>query len=187
MNYYFSRVKSNKVRCPNLLPTLAVQYFAFEENMDLCFYCINFKSKYEQQCSTKCINCTCTQIAVQHQQYMIYIDIKLHVEGDVLGGGDPGVPEHLRAGHRAPPPARLARQLPGGHQLLLRHPLHPRDVLQDVRARHRVLLHPPLQPVRLLCGDQFDPGDGVDDVECDAAAGHVRAALHSPPPRLQGM
>ena len=33
--------------------------------------------------------------------------------GDVLGGGDAGVPQHLRPRHGAPQPTRLARQLPG--------------------------------------------------------------------------
>jgi hypothetical protein len=33
--------------------------------------------------------------------------------GHVLGGGDPGVLEHVRPGHGAPQPAGVARQLPG--------------------------------------------------------------------------
>jgi hypothetical protein len=76
--------------------------------------------------------------------------------------------------------------LPGGDQLLLRHPVHLRDVLQDVRPRHRLLLHPAVQPVRLLRGDLLDPGDGAHHVQRDAAAGHVRPSLHPPPQGLQG-
>ncbi len=76
--------------------------------------------------------------------------------------------------------------LPGGDQLLLRHPLHLRDVLQDVRPRHRLLLHPAVQPVRLLRGDLLDPGDGAHHVQRDAAPGHVRPSLHPPAQGFQG-
>jgi hypothetical protein len=76
--------------------------------------------------------------------------------------------------------------LPGGDQLLLCHPLHLRDVLQDVRPRHRLLLHPAVQPVRLLRGDLLDPGDGAHHVQRDAAPGHVRPPLHPPTQGLQG-
>ena len=74
----------------------------------------------------------------------------------------------------------MAERVPGGDELLLRRSLHLRDVLQDVRSRSLLLLHPPLQPLRLLCGDHLHPGDDPHHGERDPSLGNVRSPLHSP-------
>ena len=55
--------------------------------------------------------------------------------GHVLAHHHFGVLEHLCPGDGALPAASLARRLPGDHQLVLRCPLHIRNVPQNVQLR----------------------------------------------------
>ena len=82
--------------------------------------------------------------------------------------------------------AGLAERVPGGFELFLRHPLHLRDALQDVRPRALLLLHPPLQPLWLLRGAHLHPGDDPHHGQRDSTRRNVRAPLHPPPKSFQG-
>ena len=55
------------------------------------------------------------------------------VPGNVLVHHHPGISQHLGPRHGALQPAGLAGAVPGDHKHVLRRPLHPRDVVEDVR------------------------------------------------------
>ena len=61
--------------------------------------------------------------------------------GNVLDNYSPRLPQHLCARHRALQAAQVVGLFPRKHQPLLRHPVHLRDVSQDVQLRLSSKIH----------------------------------------------
>ncbi|GIY01787.1 hypothetical protein CEXT_575221 [Caerostris extrusa] len=68
----------------------------------------------------------------------------------------------------------------------VRGPVHRGNVPEDVQPRLPGLLREPVQPLRLLRGDQLHPGDDPSLHRRHASPGRLRAALRAPAQDIQG-